>query len=159
MPDSFVVAFAFGIGPKSPANQSVREAALAVPNVAIVTQEDLGNHERFIQIKDGPYGPPTTLMIAREAVTYAIKKRRSTILVAAAPPHLYRCMRDVRRVIEEHRLDHLIRAEVLPLRPPQGPYHWFYPNPQAHTTIAWRWWMRETMVRLLPFFIYRRIAR
>lgn len=105
------------------------------------TDEKLGN-------------PPTTLRIARGAVQWARKQELTELWVSAAKPHLWRCLRDLKRAVREAGVKIEIRAcEEIEQYPED---EWFCPDStQERTRSRKAWEKRERILKLMPFLLYK----
>ena len=170
-----IVAFAFGEDAHIRANEQIARAVaweariLASKSkypkdvVGVFTQSDidvnglgLGMPILYAQQAEGSL-PPPTLRIAREAVNWACLNSVSILLVVAAKPHLRRALRDTRMAIREIGAD----IEVMSATSVSGylTKSWFCPDSlQERTRSRLKWWPREIILRLMPFFIYKRVA-
>lgn len=160
-----IVAFAFGTpstiwSNKQIANIASRKAQeLGIP---IYTQRDVpvpirGGVET-IRIEEKFGKPPSTLRIARAAVQWAIECGFTTLLVMAAKPHLPRALRDIERTIQESGMVLKVCAFEEINRFSEN--SWFCidsPQWQVRTREAWE--IREKILNLLPFSIYKYIAK
>ena len=100
---------------------------------------------------------PPTLRIARGAVEWAKQRGFKELWIVAAKPHLWRALRDTKQAVREIGEEIKVRActEV-----------WWYPedswfcldSTQAFTRSQGAWSMRDIILKLMPFFIYKRIA-
>ncbi len=157
-----VVAFAFG----APANirSNVRLAEIATKkacelDAAIFTQRDvwivLGTEVEHADEQSG--NPPPTLRIARGAVRWAMTMGISELFVAAAEPHLQRCLRDLRYAVQEAGLS-------IPVWPCKVIYsyleeEWFcLDSTQKRTQSKEAWEKRERILRCMPMFLYKIVA-
>ncbi|MCX6740987.1 MAG: hypothetical protein NTY61_01145, partial [Candidatus Parcubacteria bacterium] len=101
--------------------------------------------------------PPPTLRIARQAIRWARERDIKRLYVVAARPHLWRALRDARQAVCETGENIEIRAYGEP-----GEYSensWFCPeSTQSRTQSRKSWNERERLLKILPFWIYKRIA-
>ncbi len=95
----------------------------------------------------------STLDVVQAFEYVAWKKGWRKVLILAAPQHMKRCLRDARR-----RLLHPEISRVMP-------YHWTLPWVWYNTTSdPWytrgrvRWWLREGIIRCLPWGLYVDLA-
>ncbi len=109
------------------------------------TEEELGN-------------PPPTLRIARGAVQWAKQRRLAVLWVVAAKPHLWRVLRDLNQAICEAGENIYVRTcEEIEQYPEES---WFCPNStQKRTQSRKNWDWREKILKLVPFFVYKRVAK
>lgn len=177
-----VVIFAFGVG--GPANialanygemvvcgQSDSNWLQDLPRPRFVyTQDDVsellyGGSEFCIKkFYQGADGPPPTLRIARWAVKEAKKDGVTHLLVIAAKPHIKRCLRDMRFAMvesgEDLPFDEFMESPhaAIYCAPPSGQNWYSKESKQYRTQSSWKWWPREIILRLLPMWLYKRVA-
>jgi len=111
------------------------------------------------RVKEVADQPPPTLRIARQAVKWAKQRNIKTLYVLAAKPHLWRALRDIKQAIRESGEERNIeirtygRAEQLPKD------SWFCPDStQERVRSRKAWNKREWLLKILPFWIYKKIA-
>ncbi|MDP3947728.1 MAG: hypothetical protein Q8Q41_03505 [bacterium] len=162
MSTSGVVAFAFGSPKTIRSNLLIGEIAsecaraLVAPvfselNVPFVSGIDVTLTEEV------PGSPPPTLRLAREAVRWAVVRGINILHVAAAEPHLWRCLRDLVGAVLEAKMDIRIAACERISRHPRTV--WFCPeSEQIYTASAHEWEKRERILRLMPLVLYKVIA-
>ncbi len=159
-----IVAFSFGAPSAIPANQHIariaRNHAIAL-KASIYTQPDIQiNNKEGVEVlythqKNG--NPPPTLRIARRAVQWAHQQGIKELLVVAAEPHLWRCVRDLKYASKEARMRIHIRISSEPELYPEE--EWFCANStQERTQSKKNWERQERILRHLPMFLYKRIA-
>lgn len=116
------VAFAFGVPSITEANLKIASMAcvLQIPSYpGIYTQRDVditllqkAGFRHRMQVNytiERPGYPPPTLRIARGAVGWAMTNHVSTLYIACAYPHLWRCKRDLKLAIKEKKANIAIR--------------------------------------------------
>jgi hypothetical protein len=129
-------------------------------NAGIYTQKDIQIEKREPEIpvtytKEEPGNPPPSLRIARGAIQWAKDLGLSKILVIAAKPHIWRCARDLKYAAKEAG----ISIEIEKFKPILQFKCWFdSESTQERVHSARNWWPREIILRLMPMFIYKRIA-
>lgn len=103
-----------------------------------------------------PGNPPPTLRMTRGAVQWAKNKGFKELWIVAAKPHLWRCVRDLTYAIREAGEQIEISAcREIELYSDE----WFCADSeQERTRSKWNWWSRELIIKLMPLFIYKRIA-
>lgn len=162
------VAFAFGTPSDTMANQRIAmmSCQACIPSdPGIYTQMDVDIPD--LQVAGKQYGmkvtytperpgyPPPTLRIARGAVEWAKANHVTTLYIACAYPHLWRCKRDMRLAIQEKRAN--IEIKVCPeARYTKG---WFCKDctqPRANNRLSW--YMREIIIMMMPVWLYKKIA-
>jgi hypothetical protein len=105
--------------------------------------------------KEIPGNPPPTLRIARGAVQWAISQNISELWVVAAKPHLWRALRDIKQAVYEKRVE----IRVFACKEIKQYSDWFCRDSiqeRVHSSKTWN--KRECILKLLPFFIYKRVA-
>ncbi len=165
-----IVAFAFGMPHSIPANEAIHDVACAaahIMNASVFTQLDCGIMNPhvpngvwiFPQIP-GANPPPPTLRIARFAALSAKRIGLTELHIVAAPPHIRRCMRDMRMAMREVGLDATLSAYGQDIfLEEHSPSYWFYPKGERYCTQhRLRWVIRESILQTIPWRIYRRIA-
>jgi hypothetical protein len=159
-----ILAFAFGEGTGTFANATInyitctsRSRLLGAP---IFTQRDVAvSSDTTIascakQAREDP--PPPTLRIAREAVYWARFNGITKLFIVAAPPHLWRAIRDTKKAIREIGADTEVVALTAQINEISSKA-WYCQNPQPRTTSRLKWWPREITLRLMPFWFYKRV--
>ena len=161
-----IVAFAFGVPHTIKANRHIAKIASKKAlefHAQVYTQSDisidaLGFDIEVTYAKEEFGNSPPTLRIARGAVQWAIQNRLRGLWVVAAEPHLIRALRDLRRAADEAgvgQIDIRTCREVFDYIKD----FWFCPDSIQERTRSHKTWnKRERILRLLPFFIYKRIA-
>ncbi len=159
-----IVAFAFGTPHTTGSNQGI--AHIASQNskklgAAIYTQLDvrIGPEIKDVEyVENDRFGnPPPTLRVARGAVLWAKKREFTDLWIVAARPHLWQVVRDIKRAMRELEMKIIfhICEEVWRYLEDE----WFCPDStQAHTRSQKKWRVREFILRIMPFFIYKRVA-
>jgi hypothetical protein len=158
-----VVAFAFGDGDIPPNHEIALVAerhAYADGEVwEILTQKEVPIYRSagdpyFIEyISEQANGEPT-LRIARWMVARAVKLGIKKLIVVAAGPHVWRCMRDLRYAIKESGVQ--IQLEQSQFSSFKA---WFCEESSQSRTRSFRaWWPRELILRCIPMWIYTLIA-
>ncbi|MDP2918518.1 MAG: hypothetical protein Q8N68_03390, partial [bacterium] len=126
----------------------------------VYTQSDIIIIRKGIEvvyIKEEPDNPPPTLRIARGAVKWAKEKGITELWIVAARPHSWRAMRDMKEAVRESKIQIAVYICEKIYDVPAS--EWFCPgNRQLRTRSPWRFWPREAILQLLPFFIYKRVA-
>ncbi len=160
-----VVAFAFGKFEKlsnSP-NFFLAERAVNLAkkwNVPIFTQIDVSvlmSDTKKVEIRFAEErkrkGHLSSLGIALQLTeTSLIQNGRLNVLVVAAPPHIGRCVRDIRKLGFKVEEDLCLKSL---------PFHFWFRNDslQWWTRSWWQWWLLyEIPLRLMPWWFYKRIA-
>ena len=159
-----VVAFGFTC---APASHSEREIAMGAQTLSqkfeapIFTQicmPIIAGEFDVSYIAQSPDGsPPPTLRICREAVAWARKRGITVLWVVCARPHRWRVKRDLQYAIREAGSDIKIYYEG----GRRVPYvEWFWTGSKLwYARGPLRWHLRDTILRLMPFAIYRHIAK
>lgn len=160
-----VVAFAFGTPAALHSNRLIAWLAAneaQKENAPIFTQADIqfgegyqGLNVRYVAETAGD--PPPTLRIARAAIAWAIGRELDELVISAAGPHLWRCMRDMRKAADEFGWRGGIRSSSKIAT--YGDDDWFRPeSTQERTQSKKNWRKRERIVELMPFAIYKHVA-
>ncbi|MCI0557032.1 MAG: hypothetical protein MN733_00940 [Nitrososphaera sp.] len=158
-----VVAFAFGVPDTIRSNRRIAEIASRkareLNGGSVYTQLDI-RVEEGVQVEytqEEPGNPPPTLCIARGAVQWAKRLGLTELWVVAAKPHLWRALRDVQQAVREDgaRIEVRVCEEV-----EQYPEDsWFCPDStQDRVRSREAWDKRENILKLMPFFVYKRVA-
>lgn len=171
-----IVAFAFGVPETLRSNRRIAKITLRKArelNAPVYTQLDvriplrsgsLDDHIEYMyginvqyMINDELGNPPPTLRIARGAVQWAKRHGLTELWIVAAKPHLWRALRDVQQAVreDEARIEVRVCKEI-----EQYPEDsWFCPD-STHDRVRSReaWNERERILKLIPFFIYKRVA-
>ena len=128
-------------------------------NGEIYTQLDIriGEGVPVEYTKEEPGNPPPTLRIARGAVQWAKRHRFTELWVVAAKPHLWRALRDVQQAVREVEAQIEVRAcKEIEQYPKDS---WFCPDStQNRVRSREEWDKRERILKLIPFFLYKRVA-
>lgn len=157
-----IVAFAFGVPSAIRSNQIIAQIASkkAKDQKALVfTQRDvsIGSHIEVQFVKEVLGSPPSTLFVATEAVKWADKFGLNTLWVAAARPHLWRCMRDLKQAVKESRLN--IHVHICQEIGGYTDKDWFCPDStMERTRNKENWIIRERILKLTPFFLYKALS-
>lgn len=157
-----IVAFAFGVPFTIKPNRVIAQIASKNAkefNAPVYTQRDvyITSNIQVEYTKEDFSNPPPTLRIARGAIKWAKQLRLTELWVVAAKPHLWRVIRDMKRVVWEAgaRIEIHVCKEV-----EQFPEeYWFCPNStQKRVRSRKAWNKRERIIKLIPFFIYKLVA-
>ncbi|MFA6365507.1 MAG: hypothetical protein WCW78_03865 [Candidatus Paceibacterota bacterium] len=159
-----IVAFAFGTPENISSNQYIaRIAAFKAMGfkAPVYTQSDirLPSDIPVTYTEEISGEPPSTLRIARGAVQWAKELGFYELWTVAAKPHLRRCIRDMKRAIRESGASIQVQAcEEISIRYSYDA--WFCKNStQARTRTKTAWLKREYILRMMPFFIYKHVAK
>lgn len=163
MKPDVVVVFAFGSQETAANERLCRKAEVfGKMGVPIFTQCDIPIEwgtvffaEEILKRRRGwlKEGHMSTLLVvcALDDVIWGRGWRK--ILVLAAPQHMGRCVRDLRR-----GLAHPEVAIIVPYRW-KLPWRWYDQcSREWHVRGPIRWWFREMILRLSPWVLYRQIA-
>jgi hypothetical protein len=105
-----------------------------------------------------PGNPPPTLRIARGAAQWAKQQGFKKLWIVAAKPHLWRALRDIEKAVRETGVKIKVHTCHEVEQYPKD--SWFCPNStQKRVRSSEAWYKRERILKLLPFFIYKRIAK
>lgn len=158
-----VVAFAFGVPETILSNRRIAEIVSKKArelNAPVYTQLDV-RVEPGVEVTytdESPGNPPPTLRIARGAVRWAKQQGFTELWVIAAKPHLWRTLRDTERAVREAGAQ--IGISVCGEIEHYPEDSWFCPNStQERTRSRKAWGRREKVLKLMPFFIYKHIAK
>ena len=159
-----IIAFAFGVPWTIPSNYGIARMAYKLSsrfgNAPIYTQKDIRLPYSDLDLdveytKEEPGNPPPTLRIARDAIQWAKKRGITSIVVIAATPHLWRALRDTKQAVREGKLRISVYSHNW-----KGKDSWFsQESTQKRTRSWWNWWSREIILRLMPLWLYKIIAR
>ncbi len=157
-----VVAFAFGVPETILSNRRIAEIASKKARETsgrVYTQIDIRVEEGIPveYTEEEPGNPPPTLRIARGAVQWAKRHGLTELWVVAAKPHLWRALRDVQQAVREAEVQIEVRVcKEIEQYPKDS---WFCPD-SAQDRVRSReaWDKRENIVKLMPFFVYKRVA-
>lgn len=157
-----IVAFAFGVPETIRSNQHIARIASQKArelNAPVYTQLDVrvepGVEVKYTNEESG--NPPPTLRIARGVVQWAKRQRFIELWVVAAKPHLWRCVRDLTQSVREAGVQIAIRVckEIEQFSEDE----WFCPDStQSRARSRKDWQGRERILKIMPFFIYKRVA-
>lgn len=159
-----IVAFAFGVPYTIKSNILLAEIASKNAcefNAPVYTQRDIrlmdGIEVEYIEEDNG--NPPSTLQIARGAIQWAKRKRLVRLMIVAAKPHLWRVLRDLNRAVDEDNGVPQIRIYICDEVSDSSEDYWFCSDSiQKRVRSRDEWNKRERILKILPFFIYKRIA-
>jgi len=161
-----IVAFAFGTPWTLKSNVKIGQIAGQKANefnAEVYTQADIHIHPEYEAVVEYTHEhwdhQPPTLRIARGAVQWAKSKEIRRILVVAAGPHLWRAVRDLKMAVREAHE----KIEVHGCRRTINRYPddiWFCPDSRQNWTRSQKEWdRRERIMMLMPFSIYRLVAK
>lgn len=161
-----VVAYAFGTPATIEPNQRIAKMAATLAtelSAPIFTQADIQIPQPTTPVSyfpnEDPDNPPPTLRIARAAVEWAMINNIDVLYVVCASPHRWRCMRDTKAAAKERgsRIDVRDRAKA----ETEAEYmSWFTrTSTQERTQTEEAWLKREVILKIAPFFIYKRMAK
>lgn len=158
------VAFAFGVPASTKANQRIAEMACTITTPSypgIYTQRDIQINRAlrprmFITYTaERPGYPPPTLRIARNAVNWGIDNNITTLVIACAYPHLWRCRRDLQIAIKEKKA----KIKVIECPEARQKKGWFCPeSTQDRTRTRLNWYLREIILMIMPVWLYKKVA-
>jgi len=158
-----IVAFAFGVPDTILSNRRIAKIAsekaqeLKAP---VYTQLDI-RIESEIEVEytnEKPGNPPPTLRIARGAVRWAKRLGFKELWVSAAKPQLWRCLRDLEQAVRE--VDMQIKVRAFKEIKQYSEEEWFCSDStQERTRSREVWDKRERILKLMPFFLYKYIAK
>jgi|SRR3989344_623184 len=164
-----VVAFAFGVPSTILSNQNIAWIAWRKARelgALVFTQRDVDVNANFQicsvdvdHVREESDNPPPTLRIAREAVRWAKQRGVTELYVVAAEPHLRRCVRDLMEADRElngvYTLPIIFCGEISRV----SDNDWFCSeSTQERTRSRKAWNRRERILRMMPFWLYKRVA-
>ena len=152
---------AFGFSKHGGANETIATIASynsIVCSVPVFTQLDIA-HEMTRPGMAWPVacayegnGYLSTLGFCKQVKDFSDHRNLTTVQVVAAPMHRWRCVRDLKRV----GLRVIEPPDKVVISPEN---EWYYSrDPQVWVRNGFFWWMRESCIRILPWFLYSRIA-
>ncbi len=161
MKPDVIVAFAFGVFKEQDQHEFpnwhiARQAEYFAKkfSIPIVTQKDVPVNTTRIEVlfveKEKCL---STLDVAKKVAELAEKRDWHRARVIAAPPHEWRCRRDLRRLgFKEVEGDDYFRFFY-------SSKVWFSKKSiQPWTRSLIRWWLREIPLRLIPWWLYKKIT-
>jgi len=159
-----IIAFAFGSPAKIFSNEIIARIAAAEAKRLkgpIYTQRDIR-----IEFEDGiavdytyeeSNKPPSTWFICNGAVEWAKQNNFNKLIIVAAKPHLWRCMRDIKKAVQSLGVEITVKAcgEIH-----EYPYQdWFCrESVQLRTRSKIIWTAREWIIKLMPFSFYKMLS-
>jgi len=153
-----VVVFSFGSkGTKG--NKSLAFAGAIEANnggaIVIITQKDIprieGVHFCYcdLELERDWHSTLWVATSAREICECCKFSKKVKVIVVAAPMHLKRCVRDLKKS----------GFEVMKMVSPKLESSWYEKSSLLPWTRSWwRWWSREIILRLLPWGVYKRLT-
>ncbi len=159
-----IVAFGFVSSPSAVSDRVIGEqvAERSRGQIPIFTQVGVPlpiEHE-ITRIDEGMTAeirPPTTLHISRGAVEWALRRDFSRLIIVAATPHMWRACRDLKFVIDEQNADIDVDVHVMPYVEHRL---WFTKDSRWWwTRSAHQWFVYDTLIRMMPMFLYKHIAK
>jgi len=154
-----VIVFSFG-SKETKGNESLAFAGASEANDAgraiVITQKDIPKIEGvfFWYCEDYKLERDwhSTLWVAtsaREICECCKFSKKVKVIVVAAPMHLKRCVRDLKKS----------GFEVMKMVSPKLESSWYEKSSLLPWTRSWwRWWSREIILRLLPWGVYKRLT-
>lgn len=101
--------------------------------------------------------PATTLRMAREVAKWAQERGLTKLVIVAAKPHMWRCLRDQRKANRELNLN--IEVIAHPNIAKSSYFSWFYKeSEQSWCRSVWMWLPRESILFLMPFWAYDKLT-
>jgi len=95
--------------------------------------------------------------LARGVVQLSVQNGYNEIWIVAAKPHLWRCIRDLNEAIREYNTN--IKIKICEEIYKYSANEWFCKDSkQTRTRSQFNWWIREVIIKLIPFSIYKKIA-
>lgn len=159
-----IVAFAFGAPSVICSNDLIARIASWKArefNAPVYTQLDV-RIEPGIMVEfadEIPGDPPPTLRIARGAIRWAKQRGLTELWIVAAQPHIWRCARDLAESVREAGGGWQISIRICDEIDQYPEDSWFcFNSTQTRTRSRRNWQGRERAIKLIPFFIYKRIT-
>lgn len=166
-----VLVFAFGAPKGIVSNKRLAMKAYLSSEILrapIFTQRDVGvaNKSNVIFVED-LIGKSyiSSLDIIETFLKIARKKNWQRVWIIAAPQHQWRCLRDLKRVLAGGN----IKMEIIPCsvacsvifeKDWYDEKNWYDKNSvQWWTRSPLKWWLREIPLRLMPWWLYKKITK
>lgn len=152
MAETVILAMAFGVGQQInyPLKREVEQLA-NLKGYPVYTQHDLAVSLKlnsgivlFMACQAGDY--LSSLAIIEQFAQAAKVHGWKAVKLVAASQHLWRCARDLEKILPEVYVDK-ISVETA-----------YLPDIQPWVTSPLRWWMRELIIRMLPWRLYKRLC-
>jgi hypothetical protein len=160
-----MVSFAFGTPASNRANSQIAEAtehdASSYGTRRIYTQPDIkighsGLFVEYIEEQDGH--PSPTLRIARWAVQRALQNGDDELILEAAPDHQWRVLRDMLKAIKEAKADiTAVLSNSTNLHYREDSWYRDSTQPRTHSHKAFM--KRENILKKMPWWLYKLIAK
>lgn len=164
-----IFAFAFGSPGDLLSNYNIAERARTVfedsdTQIPLITQKDvifanfplmyMRRHPQIFITDDRKIGYPSSLKLIKTIVKIAGERNWKKVLVIAAPMHMKRCVRDLRKLGFDAYEDEYLKTHY------NMPSIWWYHHnsTQFWTRSGLYWWPREIILRCLSWKIYEWIA-
>lgn len=151
MAKTVILVLAYGVG--GAINQPLKREVehLANKGYPVYTQHDLGV---ILELKLGvsllmahqPGDHISSLAIIEQFAQAAKVNNWKVVKLVAARQHLWRCARDLEKILPEVDIDKI---------PVETAY---LPDIQPWVTSPLRWWTRESIIRILPWRLYKRLC-
>lgn len=148
-----VVPFAFGLPPELKSNEEIlKRAALLGKALRLPVFAECVFAAKYPEVElaqsGGSYS--STLKLVKALAKRAEETNWKNVLVVAQPNHAKRCVRDLKRFGFNAVADQYFAANNMPLYDKK--------SLQWQTRSAWQFWLREIPLRLLPWWLYDKIA-
>ncbi len=158
-----ITAFAFGNPAKLTSNSTLAFIAMLEAerlHTEIYTEADIEITTQRIPVtkfKPASGKQPSTLQMAQDAVLWAKDNNYDELIVVAARLHIWRCIRDLKKSSLEAGLS--LKITACPIVK-QYPIRWWLSedSKQKRTRSLSNWMIREMVLRVLPFSIYKKIT-
>lgn len=170
MADQVILAFSFGSPCWLKSNQVIAKKTVILAkilNADIFTMKDILINKEFAHYHHVEYAENiinngvnkkylSTLGLIRCFARYAKGKVWEKVWVIAAPQHIGRCLRDLEKTLKKENL----RIEILIGNDADydEEFWYFKDSTQRCTRSPFIWWLREIPLRLLPWWLYKKIA-
>ena len=119
---------------------------------AVITQKDIANAKKYLYVEDFANNPGwhSTLLVASiaEKICNNLGCPKNAVVIAA-PMHLWRATRDMKR----------LGFKIFDSLSPWAAVSWYEKESSLPWTRSWwRWWAREIPLRLLPWWLYKKLT-
>jgi len=152
MAGTAILALAFGVGQQInyPLKRKVEELA-NLKGYSVYTQQDLGTMlelkpEVFLLIAQQSDEHISSLNVIKQFAEMAKLNGWTSVKLVAAEQHIWRCVRDVKEILPSVYVQEIAVKTA------------YQPDIQPWVTSPLRWWIRELIIRLLPWSLYKRLC-
>ena len=163
-----ILAFSFGAPKNIRPNRLIAHRATYLSlsgNTDIFTQKDIPLDQMnpiFAENVSAKKDYFSTLDVVQSFVNWIIissirgeKEIWKECIMVAAPQHQWRCCRDLKKTLKEHGLTmEIFVDDGLEFEDMYDKY-----SHQSWTRSKWKWWLREIPLRLLPWWLYKKMCK